>query len=122
MRSLSRGAGIAVGAYFVGIIGYLLWTAVIPLTTSGGWRGAADVIAVGAYLLSGVPLIAIALQELGVLHRNVNEDAQVRYHATYVALFLVIAHVAMIFGMLSPEIMGWSASPDVMEMMDNHHM
>jgi hypothetical protein len=29
-------------------------------------------------------------------------------HATLVAVFLIVAHVAMIFGMLNPTILGWA--------------
>lgn len=66
-------AGILIGIYFTGVFFYLLFNAVIPLTTSGGWRRIADVIAVGFYLLGIVPL--------------------------------VVAHVAMIFGMLNPSLL-----------------
>src|SRR3569833_1354391 len=51
VRMLNRACSIAVGLYFTGVFFYLLFNAVIPLTSGGGWRGPADVIAVGFYLL-----------------------------------------------------------------------
>ena len=52
VRSLSRVAGLVAGPLMVGIVVHLLRNAVIPLTSGGGWRGPADVIAVLSYLLS----------------------------------------------------------------------
>ena len=103
----NRGAGIVLGFYFLAVFVYLLLNAVIPLTQSGGWRGPADVIAVGFYLLGVVPLFSIALMGLGVIGRGRSEHGKLWLHATFVALFLVVAHVAMIFGMLNPMILGY---------------
>lgn len=110
LRMINRIAGIAVGIYFVPVFFYLLFNAVIPLTTSGGWRGPADVIAVGFYLLGVVPLLGIALLELGLLAKNRTSEGKLRMHASFVALFLVVAHVAMIFGMLNPSVLTGAAS------------
>ena len=54
---LNRFAGISVGIYFIGIIIYMMTNAVIPITQAGEWRSAADVIAVGSYVIAGLPLI-----------------------------------------------------------------
>ena len=106
VRRLSRWAGLVVGPLMVGVGVYLLKNAVIPLTTGSGWRGTADVIAVFAYLLSAVPLIGITLVEIGLLGRD-STDAR-KWHTICVGVFLVVAHVAMIFGMLDPTVLGWS--------------
>ena len=63
-------------------------------------------IAVNFYLLGIVPLLGIALLELGVLARKRTEEGKLKLHASFVALFLVVAHVAMIFGMVNPAIFG----------------
>jgi hypothetical protein len=84
---------------------YLLFNAVIPLTVGGGWRGPADVIAVGFYLLGIIPLFGMALMGLGVIGKKANESVRLKMHASLVALFLVVAHVAMIFGMLNPNLL-----------------
>jgi len=102
VRTLNRLAGITVGLYFIGIIIYLTLTAVIPITTSGGWRTVVDVIAVNGYLLSGVPMVLVALLDLGLIHRKQTTQRKLGWHAAYVATFLVLAHVAMIAGMTDP--------------------
>jgi hypothetical protein len=107
LRKWNAVAGIVLGFYFLGIFVYLMANAVIPLTQTGGWRGPADVIAVGFYLLGVVPLLAMALMGLGIIGRNRSEQSRLRLHATFVALFLVVAHVAMIFGMLNPMVLGY---------------
>lgn len=105
IRQWNKIAGIIIGIYFTGIFFYLLFNAVIPLTTGGGWRGIADVIAVGFYLLGIVPLGGLALMGLGIIGKNNDDRASLKLHATFVAIFLVVAHVAMIFGMLNPSLL-----------------
>lgn len=105
LRQSNKIAGILIGLYFTGVFFYLLFNAVIPLTTGGGWRGIADVIAVGFYLLGIVPLGGLALMGLGMIGKNQDDQAQLKLHATFVAMFLVVAHVAMIFGMLNPSLL-----------------
>jgi hypothetical protein len=102
LKQWNKIAGIIIGIYFTGVFLYLLFNAVIPLTTGGGWRGTADVIAVGFYLLGIVPLGGLALMGLGLIGTKGDAQAQMKLHASFVALFLVVAHVAMIFGMLNP--------------------
>ena len=94
-----------IGIYFTGVFFYLFFNAVVPLTVGGGWRGIADVIAIGFYLLGIIPLGGLALMGLGVIGKKINEQAQLKLHATFVAIFLVVAHVAMIFGMLNPTLL-----------------
>jgi len=94
----------------LGVLGYLTWTAAIPLTIMGEWRGIADVLAVGCYLLAAIPLIGIGAMELGFIARGRDEMGKLKLHATFVAVFLVLAHVAMIFGMIDPTVLGWSPS------------
>jgi len=106
---LNRFAGIAVGIYFIGIIIYLVKTAVIPITVAGEWRTVIDVIAVATYLIAGLPLIWIALQELNVVNRGLDKMAKLKIHAICVALFLVFGHIAMIAGMLDPAILGYDS-------------
>lgn len=111
VRQLNRTASIVVGFYFAAVFAYLMTTAVYPLTMNGGWRGAADMIAVGFYLVGVVPLMGMALVDMGILGRARDEFSKMGLHATFVALFLVVAHVAMIFGMLNPEVLGFQPAP-----------
>jgi hypothetical protein len=108
-KKLNSWAGGLVGLYFVGVFFYLLFTAVVPITRAGEWRGIADVIAVGFYLLGVVPLGGLALLELGVIKRGAEPEAKLKTHALLVAVFLIVAHIAMIFGMLNPTVLGWVA-------------
>jgi len=109
LRQWNKIAGIFIGIYFTGVFVYLFFNAVVPLTTGGGWRGIADVIAVGFYLLGIVPLGGLALMGLGVIGKNRDQQSQLKLHATFVAIFLVVAHIAMIFGMLNPTVLMGSA-------------
>ena len=107
---LNRFAGVAVGIYFVGIIIYIMTNAVVPITKAGEWRTVIDVIAVATYLIAGLPLIWIALQELGFVNKALDQMGKLKIHAICVALFLVFGHIAMIAGMLDPSILGYKGS------------
>lgn len=107
VHALNRFAGIAVGLYFIGIIAYLLINAVIPITKAGQWRTIIDVVAVWSYLIAGLPLIWIALMELGLVHKTLDQMGKLKVHATCVALFLIFGHIAMIAGMMDPALLGW---------------
>jgi hypothetical protein len=110
IHQINRFAGAAVGIYFIGIIIYLINTAVIPITQAGQWRTIIDVIAVGTYLLGGLPLIWIALQEFGFVDRKKSTEGKLKNHAICVAIFLVFGHIAMITGMLDPGLLGYQGN------------
>ena len=120
VRQVNRIASILVGITFVGIIAYLMFTAVIPITSAGAWRTWIDVVAVSTYLIGGVPMVLLALQELGLTHRAESEERRLARHATYVAVFLVFAHIAMVAGMMDPGIMGYIAPDQPHDMMKHH--
>ncbi len=105
VRRINKAAGLVVGFYFLGVFIYLIFNAVVPITTGGEWRGIADVIAVGFYLLGVVPLLGISLIEVGVLAKKRDEMGKLKLHATFVGAFLIVAHIAMIFGMLNPQVL-----------------
>jgi hypothetical protein len=106
VRLLNKGAGILVGWYFLIIFFYLFFKVVIPITVAGQWRTIIDVIAVGFYLLGVVPLFGISLLEMGLIGKHKGEEWKLKTHVTFVAIFLIVAHIAMIFGMLNPSILG----------------
>jgi hypothetical protein len=105
VRATSRVAGLLAGPVMVAIFLHLMVNAVIPLTLGGGWRGPADVIAVLFYVSGVVPFVGITLVELGVI--GTGEIGALKLHATFIAIFLIVAHVAMIFGMLDPAVLGF---------------
>lgn len=107
---LNRYAGLVAGFYFLGVVVYLTKHAVVPLTTGLAWRGAADLIAVGFYLLGVVPLYGMSLLETRVVGAAWDARRRLKAHAILVGLFLVVAHIAMIAGMLDPSVLGWDPS------------
>lgn len=104
-KAVSRVTGMFAGLYFMGVFIYLFIKAVIPLTLTGGWRGPADVIAVGFYLAGIVPFFGMTLLEFGLIGRKLDEQGKLKLHAILVGIFLVVAHIAMIFGMINPELL-----------------
>ena len=104
LRTFNKIVGIFDGFFFTGIFIYLLSTAVIPLTSSGGWHGIIDVLAVGFYLLGAVFLLPLSLMELGIIFKKKTSEEKIKIHFILISGFLVVAHIAMIFGMVNPEI------------------
>lgn len=112
IHALNRGAGLIAGPWFFGITVYVVKNAVIPLSANMAWHGIGDYIAVFAYLAGVIPLVGIFLIELGVLGRG-TDRARLKLHATFVGFFLIVAHIAMIFGMLDPTLLGYLPADSV---------
>lgn len=104
IRTLNKLVGIFDGFYFTGIFIYLLINAVIPLTQTAGWHTWVDVVAVGFYLSGVFFLLPISLMELGIIFKNKTAEEKMKTHFMLVGGFLVVAHIAMIFGMINPQI------------------
>jgi hypothetical protein len=105
VRKLNRFCSVVVGLYFTGVFIYLLRNAVIPITAESAWRGPGDMIAVGFYLLGIVPLLGLTLVDLNIIGRERTLHGKMAIHAGFVALFLIVGHIAMIFGMLDPAVL-----------------
>ncbi|MCR5758047.1 MAG: cytochrome oxidase biogenesis protein Surf12C, partial [Selenomonas sp.] len=103
--------------YFAGVVTYLL-TSVVPTLE---WKGLLDQIAVISYLMGIIPLGGIALLELGILWQNMPSEKRAQKHFQLLIGFLVISHIAMIFGMVDPTLSGWSPEPVQMEMPTEHN-
>ncbi len=114
-RTANRWLGIFLGFYFLGVFANLMITAVPHIA----WRGPADVLAVGSYLSGVLPLFSIALLELGIIGKGRSDDEKMKLHFVLLTVFLVVAHVAMIFGMVDPTIMGWN--PQAAPLMPHGH-
>lgn len=102
-RKIEKILGIFAGVYFAGGFVYLLVT-VIPTLE---WKGILDEIAIIAYLLGIIPLGGIALMELGVLWKHATLKERTKKHFELLIIFLIISHIAMIFGMVDPTLSGW---------------
>ncbi len=109
IRAINRLAGIIAGFYFLIVFLYLLSKAVIPITLAGEWRTIIDMIAVGFYLLGVIPLLGISLLELNLIGRHKKDEWKLTLHVTFIAIFLIVGHIAMVFGMLSPALLGGSS-------------
>lgn len=103
-------------ALFTGILIYLLFNAVIPITSNGEWHGWIDVVAVGFYLLEIIPLLGMALLELNILYKHKSQEERLKIHSVFVGMFLILSHIVMITGMIDPTIV--SDMPN----MQHHHM
>lgn len=116
---LNRICSCLAGFVMIGIACYLLFAKVLPITRSGSWRGIVDIIAVVAYLLSAVPLLILAVLNLENTKTGTDEHRRTGLKIYCVAAFLIISHLAMIFGMADPALGGYEdhASPT-----SGHHM
>ena len=103
-KKINRFSGIVSGIYFTGIFIYLFSTAVIPLTMNSEWNTWVDVVAVGSYLSGILFLLPISLMELGMFFKNKSEEKKMKLHYTLISGFLVVAHIAMVFGMLNTDL------------------
>lgn len=101
-KKLNKYIGIVLGFYFLAVDIYLL-SSVVPHLK---WHGPIDVIAVVAYLLGVFPLLAISLLELGAFGKVKDP---VKLHFLLLIAFLIISHIAMIFGMLDPNLVSGHA-------------
>ena len=116
-KTINKLLGIAAGIYFSFVFLYIV-THILPQIE---WRGAVDIIAVISYLCGVVPLLSITLLEFGIIGKNLTEDGKIRLHFIFLIGFLIVSHVAMIFGMVDPGIN--AGNPHHMhEMHENHHM
>lgn len=63
----------------------------------------------------------MALIDMGLLAHTKDESYKLKLHAIFVGIFLIVAHIAMIFGMLDPSlIQSKNQEPQKMEMQMDH--
>ena len=117
-KAVSKFVGIVLGVYFTALVIYFL-AKIYPTIK---WRGYADVIAIYSYLIGVIPLLGIALLELNLIYKNASERAKLKLHFCLLIFFLIVGHVAMIFGMVDPTITGYKANDGAMDMQMNMPM
>ena len=117
-KAVSKFVGIVLGVYFTVLVIYFL-AKIYPTIK---WRGYADVIAIYSYLIGVIPLLGIALLELNLIYKNASEKAKLKLHFCLLIFFLIVGHVAMIFGMVDPTITGYKAENGAMDMQMNMPM
>ena len=103
---LGRAAIAFLAVYLTVASVYLLRWAVVPLTDGNGWRGPVDLIAVGGYVLTAVPILVLAALTFG--------GGSARAQTWWAWAALVVAHVAMTFGMMAPFVLGWAEAAPAM--------
>ena len=113
-KAVSKFVGIVLGVYFTALVIYFL----AKIYPSIKWRGYADVIAIYSYLIGVIPLLGIALLELNLIYKK----AKLKLHFCLLIFFLIVGHVAMIFGMVDPTITGYKAENGAMDMQMNMPM
>ena len=117
-KAINKFVGIVLGVYFTALVIYFL----AKIYPSIKWRGYADVIAIYSYLIGVIPLLGIALLELNLIYKNASEKAKLKLHFCLLIFFLIVGHVAMIFGMVDPTITGYKAENGAMDMHMNMQM
>ena len=123
LAKVNRIAGILAGVAFVAIIIYFVPNIIVPLASAGAFRTWIDVVAIFSYILAGVPMILLALLNLKLLFRKVGEQKRTTYAILLLAAFLVLSHIAMIFGMVDPGIAGYAPNKASTEIQAHeHHM
>ena len=98
--SVERLVTPVLAVYYTATAVYLIRYAAWPLTTGGGWRGPADWIAVLGYIATAVPILGLTVATF--------TSASDRARNWWLYSVLVLAHVAMSFGMLAPSVLGWA--------------
>lgn len=86
------------------------------------WRGWVDESASIAYVLAGLPFIVVALIEGGLLMRHSDAIARGKTCVGAVVAYLILAHAAMVFGMIDPMQFGWQPTSGSMNGHMNHDM
>ena len=117
-KAVGKFAGIVLGVYFTALVIYFM----AKIYPSIKWRGYADVIAIYSYLIGVIPLLGIALLELNLIYKNASQKAKLKLHFCLLIFFLIVGHVAMIFGMVDPTITGYKAENGEMGMHMNMPM
>ena len=119
-KKVNRVCGVLAGIAFIGIILYLVPAVVLPLASNGEFRTWVDVVAIFSYLLAGIPMILLALLNLKLILKRSDPKKRHIVRISLLAAFLVLSHIAMIFGMVDPSIAGYQPEKQSVEM--NHSM
>jgi len=109
LRQFNKVLGIVLGLYMLGI-----FVKMITIIPGIEWNTWVDVVAVWGYTLGALPLIGIALLELGLICRKQTDQDKMKIHFLLITAFLVLGHVAMVFGMVNPSILKGAAAGHTM--------
>jgi hypothetical protein len=111
LKSFTRTVGIVLAAYYLGLLVYF----VLTVLGSIAWQGWIDVTAIAAFALAVLPAFAVALYGLDLSRQKLKR------HFVALIAYLILAHVAMVFGMLDPGLGGVQAQETEHTMVHHHH-
>ncbi|MGV3058449.1 DUF6803 family protein [[Pasteurella] aerogenes] len=106
---------IVAGLYYTALVIYFIVT-ILPTIE---FRGAIDITAIVFLILGLFPILALALMELGLWGKNAATETYIYRRFFLLISFLIISHLAMVFGMLNPTLSGWQ--PEVGQMQPMSH-
>lgn len=116
-RKWNRILGIAAGVYYTLMVIYFLFN-VFPTIQFRGWIDAA---AIFSLLLATFPILGLALMELGVWGKTLTGAKAIFRRFFLLISFLIVSHLAMVFGMTDPTLSGWQPENPAMQMNHNGH-
>ena len=108
---------IVAGLYYTALVIYFI-VAILPTIE---FRGSIDIAAIIFLILGLFPILALALMELGLWGKNAAAETYIYRRFFLLISFLIISHLAMVFGMLNPTLSGWQPETGQMQSM-SHEM
>lgn len=100
---LRKGASICLSIIFIFLFIYLV-VAYIPTVD---WKGPLDRLSIYSFLAAIIPAVYLLFIEIGIVGKAWNEHTKVVRHVLTVFLFVALTHLAMVFGMIDPQLGGY---------------
>ena len=120
-KAFNKVASLALSLVFIFLFLYL----VLYFVPSISLKGPLDSLSIYSYLLAILPAIYLLAMECGFIGKHWDEERQVIRHAVTVFVFVALTHLAMVFGMLDPQLGGYVPPQDSINMhmnMDHSNM
>lgn len=111
LKTFTRAMGFVLAAYYLAILTYF----VLNVLNQIEWQGWIDVTAIVAFALAVFPAFAVAVYGLDLSREKLKR------HFVALIVYLVFAHLAMIFGMLDPGLGSEPPQEHNHSMMEHHH-
>ena len=100
---LRKGASICLSIIFIFLFIYL----VIAYIPTVAWKGPLDCLSIYSFLAAIIPAVYLLFIEIGIVGKAWNEHTKVVRHVLTVFLFVALTHLAMVFGMIDPQLGGY---------------
>lgn len=118
-NAFKKVSSLALSLVFIFLFLYL----VLYFVPSVSLKGPLDSLSIYSYLLAILPAIYLLAMECGFIGKHWDEERQGVRHAVTVFVFVALTHLAMVFGMLDPQLGGYVPPQDSMNMnMDHSNM